>query len=313
MRPTNPSRRALAVATGLLVVMVLGLGAAPASAQSPTFTMDPTSGPAGTTVDFASVTSCSGGEDEVRLSNMANPVNEGDFIATGATTRAGAWSLSYAIPGGTPVGPLTFYAWCSYSGTILGAVEQFDLSMAYDPQVFTVTSTTSSSTDTTAPPTTAVVDMWLDLDQQTYTQGEQMAMATGGWMPGTDVNITIFSDPVDLGFAVADSLGELSHNWTIPADFETGVHTVTLTGLDLAGNLVSLSSQFDVTPLAGALSGLNSSTTSTTAAVLVATTLPATGVTQYTGPLTVAGLLLALGGAGLLALERQRRQANRHA
>jgi hypothetical protein len=55
--------------------------------------------------------------------------------------------------------------------------------------------------------------------------------ATGmGFQPGEEVSGVLASTPVDLGLQIADPSGTVVFTTTIPADFELGTHTFTLTG-----------------------------------------------------------------------------------
>ena len=56
-----------------------------------------------------------------------------------------------------------------------------------------------------------------------------------GFKPGSDVVITLESDPVNLGTFVADSAGRIATSVVVPADFPAGNHTLKLTGTDIAG------------------------------------------------------------------------------
>lgn len=298
--------RAVLVATLAVLVGATGLLAAPASAGlgSLTFSMSPTSGPPSTTVSFSSITDCSVGADTAIIANTPTPSDADVLASAPVDVELGNWSLTYDIPADAAPGVITFWAFCVGTPINQAALSDATILDTYQPQDFTVTGS-GTTTPTTAPPTTGTTvanTVWLDLDNTTYQQGATMLMDTGGWMPGAEVGIVVFSDPTDLGVALADSLGSLQHNWTIPANFPVGSHTVTLTGLDLAGSIVTISAPFNVTALAGALT-----TTTKAAAVISSGSLPATGITPYTLPLTVIGGLLAIGGVALVALDRQRK------
>ncbi|MEZ5206999.1 MAG: hypothetical protein R2690_08470 [Acidimicrobiales bacterium] len=77
-----------------------------------------------------------------------------------------------------------------------------------------------------------------------------MLMDTGGWMPGAEVGIVVFRTRRTWAWRW-QFIDSLQHNWTIPANFPVGSHTVTLTGLDLAGGIITISAPFNVTALAG--------------------------------------------------------------
>ena len=135
-------------------------------------------------------------------------------------------------------------------------------------------------------------------DRISVPQGGVLNINSSGWQPGASIKIMIFSDPVDLGASLADSLGNISTSWTVPADFPLGAHSVQLTGLDLAGSLVTVTGTFDVTPLAGAIANVN---------VPAGSTLPVTGSSNTEQLAMLAGVLV-LGGAGLTVWSRRRQQ-----
>ena len=54
-------------------------------------------------------------------------------------------------------------------------------------------------------------------------------------MPGSDVTITLHSDPVTLGTFTADADGNISASVTIPDNIDVGAHTLELTGVDPTG------------------------------------------------------------------------------
>jgi len=138
------------------------------------------------------------------------------------------------------------------------------------------------------------VRVWFD--RVSVPQGGVLKINSAGWAPGASVQMTVFSDPVDLGVALADSIGSMSHSWNVPTDFPLGAHTVTLTGLDLAGSIVTVSGTFDVTPLAGAIAGLTVPGPQSE--------LPVTGA-RTEELLLLAGVLVA-GGASLSVWARRR-------
>ena len=141
-------------------------------------------------------------------------------------------------------------------------------------------------------------------DRVVVNQGDQITWTSTGWQPGTAVSMVVNSHPVDLGAAIADSLGGLSYTWTVPVDFEPGTHSVTLTGVALAGSLTTISGTFDVTALAGALAGL-------TTTVPGDATLPVTGGSR-TWSLVLLASVLVVGGLAL-SVEARRRVARRAA
>ena len=280
MRRKPTSRRLGALGAVMAFLSVLGLSAIPASAglwEEGEFSLTPSSGPPGTEITIASETSCMEGENMFKISNLQYPDDSdpSQFVAVGDTNDGGSWSTP------APPQPLTIYS-----------------------------SPHPSTPPAPPPPPATLPPLWLELGSQVYTQGETMNMATGGWMPESEVNITIFSDPIDVGSFLADSLGNISLDWTIPQTLAAGTHTVVMTGFDLAGTLTSISTTFDVLPLASAIDSLSPTTVAagTPAATTTSGTLPRTGP-PLALPLAIAGLMLTLGGAGLMAATPQRRGA----
>ncbi|MCX7619480.1 MAG: LPXTG cell wall anchor domain-containing protein [Acidimicrobiales bacterium] len=277
---------------------------------TPAMTMSPTAGDPGTTVTFTSITGCIEGA-VVNLGTVPNPTGSA-ILASGNPDATGDWSLSYVIPMGTPPGAIDFYVTCALVGG----------GFVYEPETFTVTAppstsslpttstvTSSTSSTTSAPPTTGptppttLAGPSITLDKTTVPQGGQVTVTSTGWMPGTSVQVTLNSDPLDVGTAIADQVGTIVHTFTVPVDFLVGAHSVTLTGLDLAGQVQVLSADLQVTALAGAVNSLTPTTTAATGA------LPRTG-SGVVFPLAVAGAGLALGGAGLLVASRRRQTSN---
>ncbi|WP_243228577.1 immunoglobulin-like domain-containing protein [Microbacterium sp. CIAB417] len=123
-------------------------------------------------------------------------------------------------------------------------------------------------------------------------QGGSIEIAGAGFTAGDAVNITVHSDPVDLGtFTVADD-GTLTASWTIPADFAAGAHSIVVTLAD--GSTVT--AEFTVTAAAGAGGASAEGDLATTGAEL---------------PLAIGGLALALLVTGGVLVARRRSLAAR--
>ena len=56
--------------------------------------------------------------------------------------------------------------------------------------------------------------------------GDQVEIRGGGFMPGEDFVVTMYSTPRVLGTFVADADGYLAASVTIPTDIEAGQHTI---------------------------------------------------------------------------------------
>nr|WP_201468687.1 choice-of-anchor G family protein [Microbacterium hydrocarbonoxydans] len=108
---------------------------------------------------------------------------------------------------------------------------------------------------------------------------EQTAIGTG-FRPGEVVTGVMTSDPIALGTQVANAQGTVTFTWTIPADYDLGTHTVTLTG-----------------PTSGSIA---------TTFQVVAKGLATTGGDVQGGWIALAALLLML-GFGAIRFGRSRR------
>ncbi len=328
----------LAVMTAVFGAGVrLAPSAAAGAGSNYQMSMNPTAGEPGTLVTFTSITPCIEGL-VVNLGVMPNPTG-GDILATGPVDFDGHWSLSYTIPAATPPGPLDFYVTCEGGVEVLGVEQRasssselrlspfavggvISLGPVYGPLTFTVTSpattttsssttsssTTSSSTtstvpSTTVPPTsTTLPGPSVTLSPSSVPQGGQVTVTSTGWKPGSMVQITLNSDPLDVGTAIADQVGAIVHTFTVPSNFLAGVHSVTLTGLDLAGRVQVLSADLEVTALAGVVNSIAQTGESATGP------LPRTG-SSIVVPLAIVGAGFAVGGAGLAVVSRRRRAA----
>src|SRR5699024_6883817 len=87
-------------------------------------------------------------------------------------------------------------------------------------------------------PEASVKNDTIDLD------GNRDQYVTGsGFTPGETVGIVLHSTAIDLGTTKADANGDVAVALEIPADLETGSHSIELTG-EQSG--VSVSAAFDV-------------------------------------------------------------------
>jgi len=123
---------------------------------------------------------------------------------------------------------------------------------------------------------------WASVAVSSAQPGGSLTVAGGGFQAGEQVEIWVHSDPQWLVTAVADRLGAISQDVTLPADLAAGTHHLELVGVS---------------------SGARASTAefTVTAAPAAATTgtLPLTGWSP--GLLLLAASLLAVGGGLLLA------------
>jgi hypothetical protein len=147
-------------------------------------------------------------------------------------------------------------------------------------------STTSAAPDTTpATSASAGASAGASVAAQTVAAGKQQTVTLGGFQPHEMVHGVLHSTPVDLGTVQADAAGFATFTFTIPAGLESGIHSVTMTGLTSGA---TAEATFTVT--AGAQS---------------------TGGLAYTGTdvlplLAVGGGLLVAGAAGVTIAGRRR-------
>jgi len=110
-------------------------------------------------------------------------------------------------------------------------------------------------------------------------------------MPATTVDLELHSTPVSLGSATVGDDGTFSKSVTIPAGFESGAHTIQVSGTNSDGDATSASVSITVT-----------------AAVTTTTVARGSGSLPFTGssllPLLVVGVSAIAAG---LALRRRRR------
>jgi hypothetical protein len=59
--------------------------------------------------------------------------------------------------------------------------------------------------------------------------GDVVKINVGGFKPGSDVDVWLFSTPKHLGTSVVGANGEVSGSFTIPADVESGSHRIAVT------------------------------------------------------------------------------------
>jgi adhesin/invasin len=62
--------------------------------------------------------------------------------------------------------------------------------------------------------------------------GEEQVVTGYNFNPGETVTLVVFSDPLEVGPAVADGDGTVTWTFTIPGDMEVTVHTAMLTGVE---------------------------------------------------------------------------------
>ncbi|MFC4224363.1 beta strand repeat-containing protein [Lysinibacter cavernae] len=130
------------------------------------------------------------------------------------------------------------------------------------------------------PITVRVGLIWMTLAADSLRVGATQRAFGHNFQPGEVVSGLLQSDPIDLGTQVADANGDVTFEVRIPAGFDLGRHTITLTG-DFSG---SVSESFTV---------------------IGAPEVAVTGADDVL-PVTLGGLVLILGGFVLVAVRRRR-------
>jgi hypothetical protein len=120
--------------------------------------------------------------------------------------------------------------------------------------------------------------------------GEDIVLSGTGWLPGSVVNIFLFSTPVLLGTSTVDEQGSFTTTVRLPADTEPGGHTLVMTGLDEDGLPRKVSIPINVVAAASSVTAGVPNTNGADPRLLAART-------GRVGPLAQTG-----GGAATLAL-----------
>jgi hypothetical protein len=126
------------------------------------------------------------------------------------------------------------------------------------------------------------------------TAGEKLELRGSGYLPGSVVELFVYSTPVSLGSVVAGPDGAFTIEVTLPEGLAAGTHHLVATGVDADGNVHNL-----VIEVAVSASG---------AATVTAVHDQGLAYTGASIALPLGGGLLALlTGGGLMALARRRR------
>ena len=132
------------------------------------------------------------------------------------------------------------------------------------------------------------------------TPGQTLAIAAGGFQPGSEVKIEVHSTVVTLTTMSADADGNISATVTLPSSLEVGAHT-----LSLVGTTGTVSFEFRIVSAPGSASGGSGVGSSGGG------DLANTGVDVISGVLI--GILLVATGALALVLSARRRRPIRRA
>lgn len=69
----------------------------------------------------------------------------------------------------------------------------------------------------------------------TVEPGEAITVSGSGWLPGSTVTLTLFSDPIDLGSAAVGADGTFSTQVVIPSSVSPGTHELRVSGTGADG------------------------------------------------------------------------------
>ncbi|HKE76164.1 MAG TPA: LPXTG cell wall anchor domain-containing protein [Acidimicrobiales bacterium] len=139
----------------------------------------------------------------------------------------------------------------------------------------------------------------LTISDTTPTPGQTISIEGRTFATGSTATVTLFSDPVVLGSAIADAAGVFALQATIPADTPLGHHTITAEGTAPDGSPLSLSVSLTVVPAQGAGAGAGNGSGN----------LPRTG-SDSSIPLAKLGLgMLAIGGIATAIAAKRRKAA----
>jgi hypothetical protein len=119
--------------------------------------------------------------------------------------------------------------------------------------------------------------------------GEKVTISGKDFLPGSTVELVVYSTPVKLGTAVVLADGTFSATVTLPKDMPNGTHHLVASGVDVNGNPRNLVVEVTVSGGVAATTG---------------------GGLAYTGstplPFVVGGVLALAAGGGLLVASRRR-------
>jgi LPXTG-motif cell wall-anchored protein len=224
------------------------------------------------------------------ISPVAGPTSGGTTITI---TGEGLATTSGVTVGGTPATDVTVQDDTTVTAVVpAGALGEAD-----------VVVTTLGGSTTLADAFTYTETADLGLGASSVLWGSKLDVNGQGFDPGSEVTLTLHSDPVVLGTVTAGDDGRFATTVTIPM-VEPGDHVLTAEGVDALGQPLAL----DATVTVSAVNGTNPIVTGSTGAAPAddasgGGSLPKTG-TDPMGPLT-AGLGLVIVGS-IVWLNRRR-------
>lgn len=210
------------------------------------YTFSPRSGPVGTTIAFS-------GSGCPPNPSPPQPGADLTFVVANGPGRAeiyesnpdGTFSGSYVVPpprvgDESPDSSYDTFVFCTSTGE------------EKSTGTFTITApptSTTSSTSTTAT-TSGPLGGALRASRTSVPAGGSVTLSGGGFRPRSPVRLTLFSEPVALGSAVADAAGNIRKTVVIPQDTSAGVHRIVASGIGVNGQPRVLEVVITVTPAA---------------------------------------------------------------
>ena len=186
------------------------------------------------------------------------PPTNGPALVAANLTGAGGTVVLVAVPHATPNTIVQIYSavecnsgvpegqtllqtvTTSTSGTLLAIVA---LQAVGTPLVATLTTNTdgTAATDNTSSfsECTLVDPESGSVSPSTVTPGQVVTATVPGFSPGALVDVSLHSDPIDLGGFTADAEGDVTLTFTVPADLPPGPHDLVFTALD-SGQMAGL-------------------------------------------------------------------------
>jgi hypothetical protein len=131
--------------------------------------------------------------------------------------------------------------------------------------------------------------------------GGKITVTDTGWMPDSQVDLELHSDPVNLGSATVGDDGSFSKEVTIPADTPEGTHTIVITGTGDDQQPQTHSVEIKVS--SEVVNSGSTTTTTTASGGSGGGSLPFTGGPAM--PLLIVSVAMILAGVGLGARRRR--------
>ncbi len=226
-----------------------------------------------------------GGSDCTAINS--NPASvEVQVTATGASTSVFTGAASLQESGDWTI---SVPALAAGGYEVLATCDRYLDGYSYHPLELLVSAPTCATSCSPPPPSSTPTTASGKLADGSLSPGGSLQVTGQGFQPGEHVQIVLHSQPVQLGVLTANSAGDISGTFTIPAGMATGAHEIVMTG-QTSGRVVTLALQLSLAP---------STTTPTTPAVptvaLASTGFPTVPITAVAALMLVLGLLATVG------------------